>query len=137
MTMFSWQGASGCWYPFDVARAKRAWDPSGGIYMFVKPGDYPTYEAGGPICLYIAQTHSFAESLARHEVWGAAQALGAAEIHLLPIADPRRRAEVEQDLFKSHKPLLSRQQAPKATPAGADAAPQPYRGYGQAWRATG
>lgn len=141
MTTFSWQGASGCWYAFDVARAKRVWEPTGGIYLFVKPGDYPTYEAGGPICLYIAQTHSFAESLARHDVWGAAQALGAAEIHLLPVADARRRAEIEQDIFKSHKPILSRQTMAKPTPppASADAlgAPQPFRSYGQAWRAAG
>lgn len=143
MSTFSWQGASGRWYPFDVARAKRAWEPTGGIYLFVKPGDYPTYEAGGPICLYIAQTDSFAQSLARHDVWGAAQALGAAEIHLLPEPDPRRRAEIEQDIFKSHKPLLSRQQVAKPTPPtsapSADALnpPQPYRAYGQQWRAAG
>ena len=74
--MFSWQGASGRWYEFDVARSRRAWEPTGGIYMFVKPGDYPTMEAGGPVALYIAQTASFADSLARHEVWAAAQALG-------------------------------------------------------------
>lgn len=128
MTVFSWQGASGRWYEFDVARAKRAWEGVGGIYLFVKPGDYPTYEAGGPICLYIAQTDSFAESLARHDVWGAAQALGAAEIHLLPVPDIRRRAEIEQDLYRSHTPVLSRQQTRAS--ATMSAPPQAFRPYG-------
>lgn len=140
--IFSWQGASGRWYEFDVARSKRAWEPVGGVYMFVKPGDYPTMEAGGPISLYIAQTASFAESLARHDVWGAAQALGAAEIHLMAIPDPRRRAEIEQDIYKSHTPILSRQQA-KATPppavpgAAALNVPQPFRAFGADYRAAG
>lgn len=129
MTVFAWQGDSNRWYEFDVARSKRVWEAVGGVYMFVKPGDWPTMEAGGPICLYIAKTDSFAESLARHDVWGAAQALGAAEIHLLAVPDPRRRAEIEQDIFKAHCPLLSRQQT--AAPQAATGAPQqPYRGFG-------
>lgn len=138
MTSFSWQGASGHWYEFDVARSKRAWEPVGGIYMFVKPGDLPTMEAGGPVCLYIAQTASFAESLARHDVWGAAQALGAAEIHLLPVADARRRAEIEQDIYRSHTPILARQAA--KSPAGAGATmppPQAFRGFSMDYRAAG
>jgi hypothetical protein len=140
---FSWQGASGRWYEFDVARAKRAWEPLGGLYMFVKPGDLPTMEAGGPICLYLAQTASFAESLARHDAWGAAQSLGAAEIHLLVVSDPAKRAAIEQDIYKSHTPILNRQQARPTSMhmgsvagggAGANAVtpPQPYRGYGGA-----
>lgn len=137
---FSWQGASGHWYEFDVARSKRAWEPVGGIYMFVKPGDLPTMEAGGPVCLFVAQTHSFSESLGRHDVWGAAQALGAAEIHLLPVPDARRRAEIELDLFKSHTPILS-SNAPKSpthSPAGAAMPPpQPYRGFSMDFRAAG
>lgn len=106
--LFSWQGASGRWYEFDVARTKRAWEPVGGIYMFVKPGDYPTMEAGGPIALYIAQTHSLAESLARHDVWAAAQALGAAEIHLLIMSDTSQRVMIEQDIVKAQSPILNR-----------------------------
>lgn len=135
---FSWQGASGRWYEFDVARSKRAWEPVGGIYMFVKPGDLPTMEAGGPTCLYLAHTASFAESLARHDVWGAAQSLGAAEIHLYLIEDPARRAAIEQDIYKAHTPILNRQQARSALQmapvagAGAVAPQQPYRGYGGA-----
>lgn len=105
---FSWQGASGRWYEFDVARSKRAWEPDGGIYMFVKPGDYPTMEAGGPVCLYLAQTASFAESLARHEAWAPAQALGAAEIHLIAIPDQAQRVMMEQDLLKAQTPILNR-----------------------------
>lgn len=105
---FSWQGAGGRWYEFDVARSKRAWEADGGIYMFVKPGDYPTMEAGGPVALYIASTASFADSLARHDVWAAAQALGAAEIHLLPIADIAQRTMVEQDLIKAQTPILNK-----------------------------
>jgi hypothetical protein len=106
--MFSWQGASGRWYEFDVARSRRAWEPTGGIYMFVKPGDYPTMEAGGPVALYIAQTASFADSLARHEVWAAAQALGAGEIHLVDEPDQAKRVMIEQDLLKSQTPILNR-----------------------------
>ncbi len=106
--MFSWQGASGRWYDFDVARSKRAWEPVGGVYMFVKPGDYPTMEAGGPVSLFAASTHSFHESLGRHDMWGAAQALGAAEIHLIVVADPSKRIFIEQDLLKSQTPILNR-----------------------------
>jgi hypothetical protein len=105
---FSWQGASGRWYEFDVARSKRQWEPVGGVYMFVKPGDYPTMEAGGPVSLFIAQTPSFYDSLSRHDMWGAAQALGAAEIHLKVVPDPRERAALEQDLLKSQTPILNR-----------------------------
>jgi hypothetical protein len=112
--IFSWQGASGVWYEFDVAKSKRAWEAVGGVYMFVKPGDYPTMEAGGPVSLYIAATESFAESLHRHDVWGAAQALGAAEIHLLEVADPQKRRSVAQDLLNSQTPILNR--APVRTP---------------------
>lgn len=136
---FSWQGASGRWYEFEVARAKRAWEPVGGLYMFVKPGDLPTMEAGGPTCLYLAQTASFAESLARHDAWGAAQSLGAAEIHLLVVHDPAKRALIEQDIWKSHTPILNRQQARPAamqmgavSGAAAVSPQQPYRGYGGA-----
>lgn len=106
---FSWQGKSGRWYEFDVARAKRAWEPTGGIYMFVKPGDPPTMEAGGPVCLYIAQTHSFADALAKHDIWGAAQMLGAAEIHLIAIPDAGKRAAIADDITKAHTPILNRQ----------------------------
>jgi hypothetical protein len=109
MSTFSWQGKSGRWYDFEVARSKRAWEESGGIYMFVKPGDLPTMEAGGPVCLYLAQTPNFADSLNRHDVWGAAQALGAAEIHLLSVLDPGKRAAIENDIFQSHTPILNRQ----------------------------
>ncbi|HVY83731.1 MAG TPA: hypothetical protein VG943_01250 [Caulobacterales bacterium] len=106
---FSWQGLSGRWYDFDVARAKRAWEPLGGIYMFVKPGDYPTMEAGGPIALFIAKTHDFSQSLARHDMWQAAQQLGANEIHLIVIENEALRAQVEQDLLAAQTPILNRQ----------------------------
>ncbi len=106
---FSWQGASGGWYDFDVARAKRVWEPVGGVYCFVKPGDYPTMEAGGPVMLFVARTHDFAGALARHEMWQAAQQLGAAEVHLFVEHDEKRRGEIEQDLLKAHTPILNRQ----------------------------
>ena len=106
---FSWQGDSGEWHEFDVARAKRAWEPVGGVYIFVKPGDLPTLEAGGPVPLYISSTSSFLDALSRNDMWGAAPQLGAGEIHLLPIADDARRARVEADLLKAHMPILNRQ----------------------------
>lgn len=106
---FSWQGASGRWYDFEVARAKRTWEPVGGIYMFVKPGDYPTMEAGGPIALFIAKTNDMAAALARHDMWQAAQQLGAAEVHLLVIENDAMRMQVEQDLLNAHTPILNRQ----------------------------
>jgi len=112
--LFSWQGASGRWYEFDVARTKRAWEPVGGTYMFVKPGDYPKMEAGGPIALFIAQTNNLADSLARHEVWAAAQALGAAEIHLLVAPDMSQRVMIEQDIIKAQSPILNRINKPRA-----------------------
>lgn len=106
---FSWQGASNRWYEFDVAKAKRAWEPVGGVYMFVKPSDSPTQEWGGPVCLFIAKTNDFAAALARHEMWAAAQQLGAAEVHILQVDDDQRRLEVEQDLLSAHTPILNRQ----------------------------
>jgi hypothetical protein len=106
---FSWQGASGHWYAFEVARAKRAWDAVGGLYMFVKPGDYPTMEAGGPICLYLGTTDNFADALARHDLWAAAQQLGAAEIHLLPTKDARACARAAKDILDAHTPVLNKQ----------------------------
>ncbi len=106
---FSWQGASGRWYEMDVVRAKRAWDATGGVYMFVKPGDGHMMEAGGPVSLYVASTHSFEEALSRHEMWQPAQQLGAAEIHLIAVADDALRAKVEKDLLDAQTPILNRQ----------------------------
>lgn len=105
---FTWQGASGTWYEFDVARTKRAWEPVGGIYMFVKPGDMPTMEAGGPICLFLGSTNSLADALARHDQWNPAQTLGAAEIHLLVCTDAYQRVKIEQDILKAQRPILNR-----------------------------
>lgn len=105
---FSWQGASGAWYEFDVARAKRAWEPVGGVYMFVKPGDYPTMEAGGPVALYIAAAESLERALSRNDMWGQAEQLGAAEIHLLVVHDDAERARVLADLVEAHVPLLNK-----------------------------
>lgn len=106
--IFSWQGSAGQWYEFDVARAKRMWEAVGGVYMFVKPGDYPTMEAGGPIALYIASTPNFFESLSRHDMWQAAQQLGAAEIHLKPVANEEERERITQELREAHTPILNR-----------------------------
>lgn len=108
MTGFSWQGASGRWYEFDVARAARAWEPTGGLYMFVKPHDPKEFEWGGPVCLLIARTDDFSRALARHDMWQAAQNLGAAEVHILAINDEGTRQRVEQDLLKAQTPILNR-----------------------------
>jgi hypothetical protein len=105
---WSWQGASGRWYEFDIARARRQWPPVGGVYMFVKPGDYPLMEAHGPVALYVAQTHSFADALSAHHYWAGAEALGAREIHLVEIPDPAQRAAVEGDLIRAQTPILNR-----------------------------
>jgi len=106
---FSWQGVSGKWYEFNVARAKRAWEPTGGVYMFVKPGDMPTMEAGGPIVLFLGVTDNFAEALARHDMWAAAQQLGAGEIHLLDVRDIAAREKAGRDILEAHTPVLNRQ----------------------------
>jgi hypothetical protein len=108
-SLFSWQGASGRWYEADVVRAKRAWEPVGGVYMFVKPGDFPSWEAGGPVALYVAQTDNFAATLTRHdEMWASAQQLGAGEIHLIEVAEPALRIRVERDL-EAQTPILNKQ----------------------------
>jgi len=106
---FAWQGASGRWYEVDIARAKRDWEPVGGVYMFVKPGESPTMEAGGPVALFIAKTNDFAGALGRHDMWAAAQQLGAAEIHLIRIDDDQMRLFVEKDLLEAQTPILNRQ----------------------------
>lgn len=106
---FSWQGASGRWYEVDIARAKRDWEPVGGVYAFVKPGDSPTMEAGGPVMLFVAKTNDFASALGRHDMWAAAQQLGAAEIHLIAVSDEQQRISVERDLLEAQTPILNRQ----------------------------
>lgn len=107
MNAYSWQGASGRWYEFDIARAARAWEPVGGIYMFVKPHD-PSQDWGGPITLFIAKTDDFSVSLARHDMWQAAENLGAKEIHLLVVKDAPSRDRVEKDLLEAQAPILNR-----------------------------
>ena len=108
MNSYNWQGASGRWYEFEIARAQRAWDPSGGIYMFVKPHDQPSLDWGGPITLFIAKTDDFSVSLARHDMWRAAEGLGAKEIHLLTVRDEQARVRVEKDLLEAQCPILNR-----------------------------
>jgi hypothetical protein len=108
LNSYSWQGASGRWYEFDVARAKRDWEPVGGVYMFVKPHNQPSQDWGGPICLYIGSTPDLSVALARHDMWQAAQNLGAGEIHLLVIKDDQTRARVEKDLLDAQSPILNR-----------------------------
>jgi hypothetical protein len=106
---FSWQGASGRWYEFDVARERAEWARSGGVYLFVKPGDYPNMEAGGPVCLFAATTDCFEASLTRNEKWPDAHDLGAREVHLLVIDDELKRERVLKDIQRAHTPILNRQ----------------------------
>jgi hypothetical protein len=108
MNNFNWQGASGRWYEFEIARAQRAWEPVGGVYMFVKPHDQPTLDWGGPISLYLAKTDDLAKALARHDMWAAAENLGAKEIHLLVVKDPAARERVEKDILEAQRPILNR-----------------------------
>jgi hypothetical protein len=105
---YNWQGGSGRWYEFEIARAQRAWEPVGGVYMFVKPHDQPSQDWGGPISLFVAKTDDFSTSLARHDMWRAAENLGAKEIHLLVVKDPQARARVEKDLLEAQSPILNR-----------------------------
>lgn len=108
---FSWQGATGEWFEFDVARALRVWESVGGVFMFVRPGDGATYEAFGPLCLYIEETANLADALARHIRWDAAKELGAAEIHLRVEPDAAKRARLFADLLKAQSPVLNRHAA--------------------------
>ncbi len=108
MNTYNWQGGSGRWYEFEIARAQRPWEPVGGIYMFVKPHDQPQQDWGGPICLFIARTDDFSQSLTRHDMWRAAENLGAKEIHLLVVKDPQARERVERDLLEAQAPILNR-----------------------------
>lgn len=107
MNTYSWQGASGRWYEFEIARAQRAWEQTGGLYMFVKPHD-SSLTWGGPICLLISKTDDFSSTLTRHNMWQAAENLGAKEIHLLVIRDEQTRARVEQDLLEAQQPILNK-----------------------------
>jgi hypothetical protein len=105
---YSWQGASGRWYEFEIARAQRAWEPVGSLYMFVKPHDAATQQWGGPISLFIGKTDDLSTTLARHDMWQAAEHLGAREIHLLLIKDGQTRERVERDLLEAQSPILNR-----------------------------
>lgn len=106
--VFSWQGASGRWYEFEIVRAQRDWSPVGGLYMFVKPNEPNPMLWGGPVCLFLAKTHDYSIALARHEMWQAAQNLGAGEIHLLAINDEQARIRVEKDILDAQTPILNR-----------------------------
>lgn len=106
---YSWQGASGRWYEFETARAARAWEPVGGVYMFVKPHNPQERDWGGPICLLVAATDDFSLALRAHTMWQAASHLGAQEVHLLTIPDAALRAQVEKDLLEAQQPILNRQ----------------------------
>ncbi len=108
MNTYNWQGASGRWYEFEIARAQRAWEPVGGIYIFVKPSASQSHDWGGPICLFAARTHDFSQTLQRHDMWQAAENLGAKEIHLLAIKDDQTRARVEKDILEAQAPILNR-----------------------------
>jgi len=112
---YSWQGNSGRWYEFEVVRAQRDWDHVGGVYMFVKPKDveppnplHTIPDWGGPLCLFLAQTENFAQTLARHEMWRAAENLGAKEIHLMVVHDQRNREQFERDILEAQTPILNR-----------------------------
>jgi len=107
LSTYSWQGAGGRWYEFDIARAQRAWEPIGGVYMFVKPHDR-SFDWGGPICLFLAETGDFSSTLNRHDMWQAAENLGAKEIHLLVIKDAGTRQRVLKDLLEAQAPILNR-----------------------------
>ncbi len=108
LNTYNWQGGSGRWFEFEIARAQRAWEPVGGVYMFVKPQEQPGQDWGGPICLFVARTDDFSKTLARHDMWAAAENLGAREIHLLQIKDDQTRARVEKDLLEAQAPILNR-----------------------------
>jgi hypothetical protein len=113
MNTYNWQGASGRWYEFEIVRATRTWEPVGGVYMFVKPHDQPTHDWGGPITLFAARTDDFAKTLARHDMWAAAENLGAKEIHILVVKDPAARERVEADVLEAQRPILNRRQTMK------------------------
>jgi hypothetical protein len=113
MNTYNWQGASGRWYEFEIVRATRTWEPVGGVYMFVKPHDQPTHDWGGPITLFAAKTDDFARTLARHDMWAAAENLGAKEIHILVVRDPAARERVEADVLEAQRPILNRRQTMK------------------------
>lgn len=108
MNTYNWQGASGRWYEFEIARAQRAWDEVGGVYMFVKPPSDGAHDWGGPICLFAARCADFSQTLTRHDMWQAAENLGAREIHLLVIKDDQTRARVERDILDAQQPILNR-----------------------------
>lgn len=108
MNTYNWQGACGRWYEFEVVRAQRTWEPIGGLYMFVKPHDPQALLWGGPISLFIAKTDDFAATLARHDMWQAAENLGGREIHILPIKDDQTRTRVLENLLEAQRPILNR-----------------------------
>lgn len=103
---YNWQGACGRWYEFEIARAQRDWEHVGGIYMFVKPHDGSQF--GGPICLFLGNSENFATTLTRHEMWQAAENLGAKEIHLITIKHEDTRERVFKDLLEAQCPILNK-----------------------------
>lgn len=113
MNTYNWQSASGRWHEFEVVRAQRAWEQVGGVYVFVKPHEAQLLW-GGPTPLYIAKTDNFAAALARHDMWAAAESMGAREIHILPIKDEQTRTRLLNDLLEAQKPILNRNMLQRA-----------------------
>ena len=60
------------------------------------------------ICLFAAQCADFSTTLARHDMWQAAENLGAKEIHLLTIKDGQTRERVLNDILGAQAPILNR-----------------------------
>ena len=127
MNTFNWQGGSGRWFEFEIARAQRDWESVGGVYMFVKPHDQPSQDWGGPICLFAAQTADFSATLNRHDMWQAAENLGAREIVNLIIAEIRRGRR-QTDLLPHELREIEEHIAHRMDEAvHEDAAPRPFQ----------
>jgi hypothetical protein len=58
--------------------------------------------------VYAAHTNDLSVSLARHDMWHAAENLGAREIHLITIKDEQTRERVLQDILEAQAPILNR-----------------------------
>ncbi len=107
MEKWSWRGARGNLYPFDVRQPFDAFPRGGGVYVFAVRPRGADLDHMVRAALYVGSTPALAEALEGHPQWREALVLGASEVHVLAIRNPTIRAYVAGDLEAGLEPTLN------------------------------
>ena len=97
-----WQGASGNNYVFDLLERGNVPSNAAGLYIFVRATQNAYFAE------YIGQAGNLNTRLSGHEIWPAAQARGASQVHLMAWSGGEvARKNVESDLIARWNPPLN------------------------------